>query len=155
MPNAGSDAPKSLRANPGAEFGFTVFGVVPSLKNSRDVVIVTGKGGKPRSIPAKAPEVTRYEENFALQVPNRYRIGLEGQLSIEIHAWYPNWRRDCDVEIIYDLLQSTGVIENDRYVVHKCTWRHTDKSVKPRAVIRIRRVGPRPVKKQRKSNENT
>jgi len=147
----GGNTPETLTGHSEAtETGFTIYGVVPSLKNSRDI----GRrpdpdGGKPQLFPTRNPEIIRYMSDFAAQLPRRCRLGLEGVFVVHMRVWYPNWRRDMDVEIVYDLLQSCGVIENDRFIVGKHAWKYVDPKQPPRAIIHVQKVGPRPIKKSK------
>src|SRR5262245_41479973 len=94
---------------------FTVLGQLWSLKNGK---VLSTRGGRPRII--KIWKTLRFEETFARQVPVEYRnkqLGsLEKPLRVSVNVFYPSWRQDLDVEVIYDMLQKSGVIKNDRYI---------------------------------------
>ncbi len=114
---------------------FTVFGVVPSLKNEKEI----GRGRM-----YNKAEVEAYQRDFFYQVPAKCRnlkLGSKARpLDIKIWLYHPSWQRDADAEIIYDCLQTAGVILNDRWA--RLKWINAlqiDKD-KPRAHIVIQEM---------------
>src|SRR5437016_12688965 len=91
----------------------TITGTVVSLKNSRRLVR-NRRTGKPFSI--KSADADRYVRDFVAQIPAKYRglkLGsLEHPLHVSIVVYYPSFRSDLSLEIVYDALQLAGVISN-------------------------------------------
>lgn len=111
---------------------FTIRGVVPSLKNQKKIA---------RGRMYNDPQVEAYKLNFGLQVPPQHRnAGLgsaKSLLCIKIDLFHDSWRRDADCEIIYDCLQASGVITNDRWVRRKYIEASRIDAGNPRAEIMI------------------
>jgi len=102
------------------------------MKNSKTL---TYRGLKMRTI--KNAKALRFEQDFMLQVPPEYRnLRLGGPLRANVTVYYPNHRQDLDVALIFDLLQKSGVIENDRNLVEQHLYRRID-AVDPRCEIEI------------------
>ena len=100
---------------------FTVYGQCYSLKNSKMLA---------RGRTIKHPKADQFEHDFALQVPPEYRnlrMGDKHQpLRTHVSVWYPSHRQDLDCAIVYDCLQTAGVISNDRYIIEKHEYLHVD-----------------------------
>lgn len=116
------------------EIAFTVLGQCWSLKN--------GHGwGRGRSW--KNPKAVKFEKDFLLQVPPEVRqLGLGSDktpLRANVSVYYPSWRQDVDVEIVWDLLQKAGVVSNDRWIREKHIYGHVDKD-NPRVEIRLEEI---------------
>ncbi len=115
----------------------TVPGPIPSLKNQKRM-------GKGRMF--DDPQVKAFKENFYLFVPKEYRsFGLGGRkalLRVDIRLYAQDWRRDADVEAIYDCLQTCGVISNDRWIRMKFVDATKLDAVNPRAEITIIELAP-------------
>lgn len=108
---------------------FTVFGQCWSMKN--------GKRGK-----FKNPAALAFERDFGLQVPPEAKRNLGSEnttLRTTVRVWYPSWRQDLDVAIVYDLLQKTGVIYNDRWIREKHEFAEVDKK-NPRVEITVEEI---------------
>lgn len=90
---------------------FTVFGVVPSLKNQKRI-------GRGRIY--DDPQVQAYKRDFALMVPLKYRNlalgGATAHLRLRVTVYNDSWRRDCEAAIVADCLQMAGVVSNDRWI---------------------------------------
>ncbi len=90
---------------------FTVYGVVPSLKNQKRMA---------RGRMYNDPQVMAYKRDFGLQVPPKYRDASLGSatrlLDVKIWLYHDSWRRDADAEIVFDCLQDAGVVSNDRWI---------------------------------------
>jgi len=115
---------------------FTVFGSVPSLKNSN------GMNRLGQRFDNKA--VKAYKQDFFLQVPARYRnlhLGSKERiLKLQVALFHDSWRRDADIAIIADCLQTAGVINNDRWIrIIEVNATRIDKD-KPRAYIVIQEL---------------
>ena len=116
------------------EFSFTVFGHLYSMKNSK---ILTTTGGRPHSV--KHPKVKQFERDFQYQVPAKAKLGITGDVAVTVIAFYPSRRQDLDPSVVYDLLQHSGVIENDRQVKIKHEEWKLDKE-NPRVEITVREL---------------
>lgn len=118
---------------------FEVRGACVSLKNSRDIAINRKTG---RAWPKRNAAIESFTADFCAQIPPDYRgLGIEGDVSVTIDAFYPDRRRDLDVELVYDLLGSkyTGVIRNDRQVKEKHVYWHLDRD-NPRVSVIVREL---------------
>lgn len=98
---------------------FTVEGVLPRKSNRRRVV----KRGDGKAMVIKSAEALGYEEHFLAVVLEMVRelqaLGvcpLHTFLAVQVVVWYPTDARDLDIELLLDLLQRSGVIENDNQV---------------------------------------
>lgn len=108
---------------------FTIYGQIYSMKNSK---ILTSRWGKPHSI--KNPKAIIFERDFALQLPVDCKKNLTCDVAVTCYVWYPNHRQDLDVSIVHDLLQSCGVIQNDRQIIEQHNYKSYDKE-SPRVVV--------------------
>lgn len=114
---------------------FCIMGQVYSLKNSKQL---SSKGGKPRII--KNWKARRFEEDFLWQVPIFARsLHWEGPVRVTIRVYYPSMRQDLDCAILCDLLQTSGVIKNDRQIVEQHFYRELDRN-KPRAEVTVEKL---------------
>lgn len=149
----GSNTPETRTAQSGAinsligdSVGFTIYGQCASLKNKRQQVYVQGRDGTPVSKHIPSPMALQFMSDFHAQLPGSCKRGFIGRFRVDVHAWYPSWRSDMDLELLYDLLEASGVIENDRYITEKHAYRHIDRE-NPRVTVRVTVTGPRPVRK--------
>lgn len=114
---------------------FSVPGKLVSMKNRK---IQTRRG-----FSFKNPEVVQYERAFPLFVPQEYRNLALGSvtepLSASVTVFYPSRRSDLDCALVYDCLQASGVVANDRYIVEKHEFAKVDKE-RPRVEIELRKV---------------
>jgi Holliday junction resolvase RusA-like endonuclease len=53
--------------------------------------------------------------------------------------FYPSWRQDVDLAIVYDMLQKTGVVSNDRWIRERHEFGLVDVD-KPRVEIDIEEI---------------
>ncbi len=86
--------------------------------------LVSAKNRKIQSRRAtfKNPEVVAFERDFAALVPRDACIGLgslEQPIRTTITVYYRSRRSDLDCALLYDCLQTAGVITNDRYIIEK------------------------------------
>lgn len=120
---------------------FTIHGAVPSLKNSRRI-LRNRKTNKPFS--AKSSKAERWIRDAVLEVPAEYRnlrLGsINAQLRIITTLFASSYRRDVDVEVVYDALQLAGVITNDRWLREKLLYSEIDRA-DPRCEIVIEEIG--------------
>lgn len=111
-------------------------GLCPSMKNRRRIVMNKRTGQ--RSV-IKSQESLRYALDFALQVPSACKVAIGTEktpLRSFVSVFYPSYRNDLDVSAVYDLLQQTGVISNDRWIREKHEYAHID-PYNPRVEIQI------------------
>lgn len=116
----------------------TILGTLVSMKNRK---IQSMKSNRAYSF--KNPAVVRYEQQFHLQVPMECRNLRLGSPTVPLRAviavFYPNRRSDLDTALIYDCLQTAGVIANDRYVIERHEYLEVD-AANPRAEIVIEEI---------------
>jgi len=116
----------------------TIQGKLVSMKNSKIHTMIKG-----RPFAIKSHEARKYERDFRVQVPSEYRglqLGaLDKPLATIVRVFYPSRRSDLDASLVYDMLQHTGVIANDRYITAKIELSFVDK-VNPRVEIEVREM---------------
>ena len=110
---------------------FTIKGVCYSMKNSKTL---TWRGGRIRTIKHEA--AIRFENDFLIQVPPEAKRRLANPVRVTVRVWYPSRRQDLSCELVYDLLQKSGVIENDRQVQERHEYGFIDKE-NPRVEVEI------------------
>lgn len=113
---------------------FCVLGQVWSMKNGKSP---NGHGGT-----IKHPKALKFEQDFALQVPPEAKRGIGSMkclLRAIVTVWYPSWRQDRDFSLIYDLLQKTGVVSNDRWIRQAVEFAEVDPK-NPRVEILIEEI---------------
>lgn len=112
---------------------FTVIGKLVSMKNRKQRTRYHGD--------VKNAATRLYERDFRAQVPSEYRgirVGsLKVPLSATVTVFYPSRRSDLDCSLVYDLLQHTGVVANDRYITEKYEVAEVD-AKNPRVEIELR-----------------
>lgn len=104
----------------GWEYAGTMPGQLCSKSNSRRVV---RQGSKIRVI--KSEESLSYVDGFVRLF--REQKAFEGDVVLEVHAYYKDRRRDLDIALLQDALQKANVIKNDRQVVEIHAYRYIDK----------------------------
>lgn len=120
---------------------FTIYGQLASMKNRR--------------VPSRSnPFVTHmnasaaaFKRDFMMQVPRQIcdlHLGRRANpkdkpilLRASVRAFYQSWRSDLDVELIWDLLQEAGVIDNDRWIREKHVYGLEVDPKNPRIEIEI------------------
>lgn len=114
-----------------------VYGTLVSMKNSK---IQSVKHG--RAYTFKNPAVVAYERDFSRQVRPEHKKNL-GSLTVPLRAtvtvFYPSRRQDLDCALLYDCLQTAGVVSNDRWIRCKTEYAMVD-SANPRVEIFIREL---------------
>jgi len=115
---------------------FVVFGNLPRKSNSRRI-FKNRRTGCP--IIVKSQEALNYERSFASQVAGvpRGTFGEKDGLSLTAHIFYSSRRPDLSDELICDLLEKTGIIHNDRQIVHKTLIKGLDRD-NPRVEVEVR-----------------
>lgn len=113
-----------------------VYGQQPSMKNRNRI---TWQDGNPVII--HSPEVYEYKKQFREQVKNKpeWKIGVGSknqQLAVYVAIYYKDYRSDPSIDLILDLLQDNGTINNDRWVRQKHYWASISK-VAPRIHFRL------------------
>ena len=114
----------------------TILGQLPRKSNSRRIVPVKGSN-RYRSI--KSQQALDYEVDFNKQLVARQRQNMEGDLEIKGTIYYQSKRSDLSEELLFDCLERSGVISNDRAVVHKDIWKKIDRR-NPRVEIEINQL---------------
>jgi len=101
---------------------FVIEGDIPCLKNS----IRVGKGGR---FYHQDNAVKHYKEAFALLCPRSAKKCLTDPVEVILHIYKKDNRKDAvNLQgIIYDCLQSAGVIKNDRQIVDWHCYSSIDK----------------------------
>lgn len=111
-----------------------ILGKPISSTNSKVQASVRG-----RAYSHKSAAFKKYAEDFCRQVPAEYRNAKLGStkqpLRCIITAVFPDWRGDLETKGIYDLLQLSGVIQNDLYVTEQHHYREIDKVARVEIVI--------------------
>ena len=95
---------------------FTIYGRVPSKKNSRNLFV---RGGKLFNIPSKRYKEW-HEEASAQLVPHLLQRPLEKIKSIEVSFYAPDKRKSDltnKTESIMDLLVDNGILEDDSWFI--------------------------------------
>ena len=114
---------------------FIVFGEIPSLKNTLRARI--NRGGRPIFF-HKDNEVINYKQNFISQIYPKYSLNLTEKLAVELKIYKPNNRKDgCNLsDMVYDAMQFSGVIKNDRNIIERHEFDFIDK-LKPRVEVKV------------------
>lgn len=95
---------------------FTVYGKLASMKNGR----IPLKRNPYKTIPND--DCRTFERSFMSQVPRKAMLALgslDRLLWSKVTVYYPSMRSDLDCAFVYDLLQKSGVVRNDRYIREK------------------------------------
>lgn len=113
-----------------------IYGQQPSMKNRNRVI---WQDNKPVII--HSPEVYEYKKQFKEQAKNKpeWKIGVgskKQQLAVYIAIYYESYRSDPSIDLILDLLQDNGTIDNDRWVRQKFYWAGISKTA-PRLHFRL------------------
>lgn len=109
----------------------TIIGQLSSMKNRRIPI----KSNPYVTIPNNAARA--FQRAFAAQVPRTAMLSLgslKKPLRVMVTVYYRDMRSDLDAALVYDCLQGSGVIRNDRYVREKIEVARIDKE-NPRVEI--------------------
>lgn len=115
---------------------FVVHGQCWSMKNGK-----APRKNRPGMV--KNAKVRQFERDFLLQVPPeaKKRLGSSKEpLRAIITVYYPSWRQDLDLSVVYDLLQTAGVVSNDRWIRQKFEYAEAVDPQNPRVEIEIERI---------------
>ena len=127
--------PNASTASLSESVSMVIMGQCYSMKNSK----TPRKHGRGM---VKHEKALKFEQDFALQVPPEAKRGLGSRkqlLRAIVTVWYPSWKQDGDFALIYDLLQKTGVVSNDRWIREKHEFAEVDKH-NPRCEIQIEAI---------------
>lgn len=122
----------TIRLKSASTVSFLVYGNCYSMKNNK-------RPRKNSRAMIKHPKALKFEQDFALQVPVVAKRGLgsrESLLRAIVTVYYPSWRQDVDFALIYDLLQKTGVVSNDRWIRERHEYGEVDPK-NPRVEITV------------------
>lgn len=134
------------KQNPAA-VEFEILGQLYSLKNTRDIFPIKAEKGagcpycrRPlRMITVPNAKAKQFERQFQMQLPPAARQDLTVALHADIEIYYPTNLQDLDEALVFDLMQSSGVIRNDRQIVSKFIRKRIDKE-NPRVLARLEPV---------------
>lgn len=93
-------------------FDFVIKGEIPSMKNDLRV-------GRYGGLYHDKNSVNRYKINFDRQLPPTIKgAKIKGQVKVELMIYLKDWRKDAHnlPAAVYDCLQSSGVVLNDRQI---------------------------------------
>ena len=115
------------------EVVITIKGEVPSLKNS---IRVSGRRVYETS------DIRTYKAAFNIQIPFKKRANISVPVHVSIMLYKKDHRKDAvnQTAIIFDCLQHSGVIKNDRLVESWDVESDIDKE-DPRAELKIKERG--------------
>ena len=119
-----------------ASVAFVVQGVCYSMKNSK-IPRRYGRGM------VKHPKAVAFERDFLAQVPPSAKLGLGSKtrpLRVNIGVYYPSWRQDVDVALVYDCLQAAGVVSNDRWIREQHVYGAQIDNKNPRVEITVEEI---------------
>lgn len=93
-----------------SELKLTIHGQCYSLKNSK--MLAHGRA-------IKHSKARQFEKDFVAQCPRSAMLALGSKkqhITAYIAVFYPSYRQDLDVSIVFDQLQKCGVVRNDRWI---------------------------------------
>jgi len=115
----------------------TILGNLPRKSNSRRI-FRNRQTGNP--ILVKSADALQYERDFIRQFPVARRLNLSGPVVLTARIFYKSKLSDLSDELLCDLLQAVGMIQNDRQIVEKHLYRFDDK-YDPRVEFKIETKG--------------
>lgn len=121
---------------PTSSVRFTILGVCYSMKNGK-----IPRKNAPGML--KHPKCRRFEQDFLIQVPRSAKRALgsiKRPLRATVRVFYPTFQQDADVEVVFDLLQKSGVVRNDRYIREKHIYAHQVDKKNPRVEIEVSEI---------------
>lgn len=83
----------------------------------------------------KSEAAMSFEHDFFLQCIGK-KEAYPGPVSMSVHVYYADNRRDLDISLLQDCIQKAGIIKNDRQIQEIHAWRHVDKE-KPRVIFEL------------------
>jgi len=96
----------------------TLFGVMYSMKNSR--MLITNKAtGK--TVPIMKSDRQLAFKNFIIQAKSQWNNlpPLPEPVSLKATIFYPSKRSDLDDAMLMDVIEKSGIVQNDRHIWHK------------------------------------
>ena len=129
------NAPIGDRRDCNRSVSLTIFGVCYSMKNSK-----IPRRNAPGML--KHPKARQFEKDFLVQVRPEHRKELGSRkrpLRSIVTVYYPSLRQDLDPALVYDLLQTTRVVMNDRYIREKHEFAEVDRK-NPRVEILVSEI---------------
>jgi len=109
----------------------------PPRKSNNRRIVRRGRNGPPMSIKSQGALDWIRAANMQIPVDARQCLGsLERPLRIRMDIYYKSRRPDLSGELVLDLLQTVGVISDDRYVYAWELYKHFDKE-RPGIAIRV------------------
>lgn len=84
----------------------------------------------------KSDAALQFVDDFHKQVRNAPEP-YKGQVALMADVWYRDRRRDLDISLLQDCIQTAGIIKNDRQIVYIKARRFIDKE-NPRVVFELR-----------------
>lgn len=130
LADAGTRSPGLVRS-----VSLIILGVCFSMKNGK-----IPRKNAPGML--KHPKARQFERDFLIQVRPEHRRELGSKkrpLRAVVTVFYPSRRQDLDAEIIFDLLQKSHVVLNDRFIHEKHIYWALDKK-NPRAEITVEEI---------------
>jgi Holliday junction resolvase RusA-like endonuclease len=109
----------------------------PARKSNSRRIVKNKKTNKPLLI--KSEVALNYTSEFLSQVPAEAKQrfgGLDKPLALYVVVYYKSRRPDLSIELIMDLLEKSGVVQNDRYIREQRAWGFVDKK-NPRIRLRL------------------
>jgi Holliday junction resolvase RusA-like endonuclease len=96
----------------------TILGKLVSKANSRRAVPGRTKTGKTFNRYIKSESALDFEQSALWQLKKIVgnKKPLQGELALEVTAFYESRRPDLDISLLMDVLEKAGVYENDRQI---------------------------------------
>lgn len=114
-----------------------ILGVLPSMKNSRQIVR-NRRTGKPMVI--KSEKARAFEEHALSQLGHkRPPKSITSFVRLIASVYYDSRRHDLDIELFCDVLQAAKIIANDRQIVEKHSRYYLDRD-NPRIEFSIEEI---------------
>ena len=113
----------------------TIWGQMYSMKNSK-----IPRRNAPGML--KHPKARKFEQDFLVQVrpEDRKELGSKKRhLRATVTVYYPSFRQDLSVDLVYDLLQKAHVVLNDRWIREKHEYAKIDQK-NPRVEIEVSEI---------------
>lgn len=98
---------------------YTIYGNLPRKSNSRRLVY---SRGKPLFI--KSEKALQYEKDFLNQMT--HVEPLQGPICLKAVVWYSSRRPDLSDELLCDLIEKSGLVDNDRQIFEKHLYKKLD-----------------------------
>ena len=113
---------------------FLIEGNLPRKSNSRRIRFNPATG---RPVSIKSSLALAYEQSFYYQIKSQLPANpMTGDLRLEAVIYYQSNRSDLSDELLADLCEKSGIIENDRQFKVKHLYHRVDKN-RPRVEFKI------------------